>query len=175
MLASQLDGEWVGKYRISDEWRSAVSSPRVVGFTLRLSSRGLWKFRGSVRDDPATGMPEEGEVEGWRVGSWVRFTKRMPVFRVSFEGRTVPVAEYVRATMGVDLDPSVIPPHPLIRYRGRLAGEGRVMGGHWQMEKHRLLIPGRGAIPFPSIWGAWHATRHAGEVRTLDAGGDSVQ
>jgi hypothetical protein len=133
-----LEGYWSGEYKYA-----AVPGVFAGGlpskFTLELRKTRFGFFRGRVQDDPATSMPEPGEILGWRTGDRIFFLKRMP-------------SRYVRQ---IDLETKKVSErihrdgrrHPTILYTGRWLAERNELRGQW-----RFVLPGR--VP-----GTWFATR----------------
>jgi hypothetical protein len=133
-----IEGTWLGEYQYA-----AVPGVFTGGlptkFTLNLQETKYGFFRGSVQDDPTTGMPEPGTIFGWRSGERIYFLKRMPSRYVrQMDPETKQVSERIRRDGRR---------HPTILYTGRwLSGENQ-LEGRW-----RFVRPGR--VP-----GTWFAKR----------------
>ena len=103
-------GTWHGYYSF-DSVVVVPDLPVRVGFGMRLEqSWPLGSLKGEVWDDPPDGMPGKGVVEGRVSGGGVFFLKRMPVYYVWFDGRSVPVAEYLLREFDLPLDEPVPTP-----------------------------------------------------------------
>jgi hypothetical protein len=133
------EGRWSGEYKFA-----AVPGVFAGGmpskFTLELHQTQFGFFRGRVQDDPTTGMPEPGEIFGWRTGDRVFFLKRMPSRYVrQIDPETKRVSERIKRDGRR---------HPTILYTGRWIWERNELQGRW-----RFLLPGR----VPGTWFATHA------------------
>jgi hypothetical protein len=105
-----LDGRWSGEYKYA-AMPGVFAGGLPCKFTLELQQTQFDFFRGRVQDDPSAGMPDPGEILGWRTGERIFFLKRMPsryVHRIDPE--TKQVSERIRRDGRR---------HPTILYTGR--------------------------------------------------------
>ncbi len=100
-------------------------------FVLFLNHGWFGKLEGTVQDDPVSGMPDEGEVDGNLTGNQLSFVKRMPVDYVSADDELISYREYFLRQTGKDL--GYDPPHPPILYRGTVSADGNQMEGTWEI------------------------------------------
>src|SRR6185436_20149698 len=94
----QLTGKWRGTYAYGPRYGAAAG--KFVAFELDLKQTLLGFFWGHVRDDPATGLMEQGKIRGRVSGNSIWFWKMMPVGRMVLDdGTTITMREmYVRTT-----------------------------------------------------------------------------
>ena len=147
-----VGGTWRGRYEYA---------PGIVGlpadFTLRLRELRFFRLVGTVQDDPP-GMPEEGQVEGWVVGRWLTFCKRMPRFRVAGDNGSVPIAEWLGAHSQFRIASET--PHPPLRYRGTLNSDGQSASGVWRLGTSFIRLQGgTHALRLPGCHGTWSVRR----------------
>jgi hypothetical protein len=148
MAEWSVEGSWVGEYRFDSDRVDAIHA---TAFTLHLSPGWFGRFRGTVQDDPATGMPDPGLLKGKVRGNSVRFWKLMPVayhFELGPDQRGDP-SKMLRSSGA----------HPPILYEGVYDSDKGVMTGTWHMP-HGTLVDalGRSRRSLP-LTGTWSASR----------------
>jgi hypothetical protein len=160
---SRLAGTWAGTYEFYGHGGFEPLAPS--NFTLWLRDGFFGRFRGFVRDDPFTGMPDTGKIDGVLRADQVSFTKRMPrMFFGSAEGQPPkPMSELVLPDGSKPFDDV---PHPLLHYRGVLSVSGTSATGTWTLEAIRCVSrDGRATIELPSSTGTW-SIRRIGDARS---------
>ena len=124
-----IAGKWSGEYHYASS--SEEMLPAVVGFTLVLRKGWFGRFRGKVRNDPATGMLEEGTVEGRLKAQKVEMVKQFPVCRVNHEGKNITAGELLR-NRGIEIPEGVELPHRAIEYEGSFTDSDHAEGS-WRI------------------------------------------
>jgi len=128
MPTFDLTGQWRGEYRFGELYPANLLA---VPFLMEL--RGGWfrRFRGTVRDDPARGMPELGLVRGRFVGVTITFTKFMPVgYTYTESGARKTLRSIVQSHTGHD--PGEIK-NPPVHYTGTFDPDSVVFRGDWRL------------------------------------------
>ncbi|MDB6118469.1 MAG: hypothetical protein JWO08_2250 [Verrucomicrobiaceae bacterium] len=155
-MATKLDisGAWTGEYRYSTPDEEALGA---VGFTLMLNKGWFGKFCGTVQNDPAKGMLEEGEVSGRLLCGRLKMEKRYPVCRVSYKGQLQTIGEMLR-DQGVDVPEDVEPPHLPIEYKGAFTDQNMAEGS-WLIHAGTIEFWGF-AWQISSTFGTWRMWRN---------------
>jgi hypothetical protein len=154
-------GTWQGYYKY-DPMPDAPDLPTQVKFGMRLAQSWLFgALSGEVWDEPP-GPPDRGTIEGRVTGDGVIFLKRMPVYRMWWNGRLVTLAEYLLQEFNRQVDKPI--PHPPIRYTGKYRAAEEVLEGTWEFVPGttRFTSEGRAwAFDNPPASGSWAARRAA--------------
>lgn len=125
----KAEGLWHGHYAF-DSMPDCPVLPPSVEFGMRLTqSRFFGLLRGEVWEEPPDGMPGRGVIKGRVTRTGISFVKRMPICYVWYDGQSVPFAEYISRTFGMNLDAPI--PHPLIKYVGEYRPDEDELTGTW--------------------------------------------
>jgi hypothetical protein len=156
VIATEWDfrGHWLGQYKY-DPNPSLPQTP-VVSFILTLKRTWLGKMRGSVQDDPSTGMPETGIILGKVKGLDIEFVKLMPVCYLLVDGKSVRFSQH----LGLDRDL----PAPEIHYRGSYVPAEEMVRGTWGITPRTIRLRNFGSVysyKFARCTGTWEMRRQA--------------
>lgn len=161
MARLDIGGTWVGQYGYDEDFPDDVPPP--VAFTLTARPGWFGRFRGTVRDDPAAGVPDEAAVRGWVTETTVEFRKQYPVFYMQLRGERVTLREYMEELNGVSIDRDV-PPKP-IHYRGEYDPVRGAFAGAWRIPGGPVWLSSNGRslrLEFPECTGVWAMRRDHG-------------
>jgi hypothetical protein len=156
-------GVWHGHYTF-DPQPECPDLPEQVGFEMRLQQSWLFgSLTGEVRDEPPHGVPGCGTIEGRVSGDQIEFLKEMPDFYVWYDGRSMPLDEYLtKFDLRLDVPPSPLP----LRYVGRYLSASGELTGTWRyaVGKTTLLCDGNFLdLEIPAGGGRWSARRVPGK------------
>jgi hypothetical protein len=140
-----VTGTWKGEYVFEEtkDGGSRYVAGTVVPFTVHLKLGWFGSLAGTVKEDPDTGFPEEGQIKGKIKGSVLIFEKLMPKMRLMHEKSRMTLEQIAeRSSFVLDTDH----PHPPIRHIGDLSPDGNAIEGTWLSPEYQLNIPGSGQI-----------------------------
>jgi len=154
-----LTGTWEGEYIFEEtkDGGSRLVAGTVVHFTLQLKQGWFGAVTGTVKEDPETGFPEEGEIKGKLRERMFVFEKIMPVMHMTHEKSHKSIeqlAEQLNLVMDTDHK------HPKIRHIGDVSEDEKSIEGTWLSPETSLQIPGSSqALLIPKLAGTFKVTR----------------
>ena len=151
-------GVWKGEYFFDLEEQKLPDGSGVV-FDLRLTQSWLQRhfgwFSGVVQDDPQRGVPDTGRVYGSVKGSFIQFTKRLPVAYTLYNGSCISLDEWLKL-QGCTRDIKV--PHPPIYYNGSYLTDNEA-SGTWRIEEGSVQSDSYPDLFVAECTGTWKMRR----------------
>jgi hypothetical protein len=153
----RVTGLWRGIYSFDASERLPQRAP--VSFTLNLKQGWFGRFKGSVTDDPASGMPGTGVIFGRLSFPRIAFIKQMPVCCVAVPGGSmITLREYL---IGNGYHCEKDPPHSPILYEGEFSSPSLAQGT-WVIRAGQRSLPDGRALKTLETKGSWSMEACAG-------------
>lgn len=145
-----VTGVWRGIYNFGLSEQMPALAP--VPFTLTLRQGWFGRFKGTVTDDRAPGMPGIGTITGFFSYPHIQFTKQMPIcYVITPEGRSVSLRD-ILLEEGHACDNEL--PHFPIRYHGEFIDPMHARGS-WRIMAGVLELPNGLTMNVVESYGKW--------------------